>query len=127
MKQKRNVLIVTDGSAETVKMAAEIKAVLKDSKVSSKAASEFAGNDILSADVFFLGCEKPRPDSFAYLGDLLQHMNLAGRSCGVFSSGSEKAASYLTGLFKDSEASLKAGPFTGSGAGIKKWVQSVIL
>ena len=126
MKTRKNVLIVTDESAETAKLASEIAAVLKDDKVSAKAALSFKGNDILSADVFFLGCEAPKPDSFAYLTDLLKHINLAGRPCGVFSPGSEKAADYLAGLLNDSEAALKAKYFTGSGPDIKNWAQSVL-
>ena len=127
MKTKRNVLILTDGSEKTSKMAAGIAEALKGNKVSMKIASEFRGNDILPAEVFFLGCDKPRPDSFVYLTDLLKHINLAGRPCGVFSPGSEKAVKYLTGLVHDSEAALNPRPlFTGSGAVMKNWVKNVI-
>ena len=127
MKTKRNVLIVTDGSGETAKMAASIAAALKGNKVAVKTASEFQGNDILPAEAFFLGCEKPKPDSFDYLADLLKHINLAGRPCGVFSPGSEKAAKYLAGLIRDSEATLNPEPLlTGSGTKVKKWAESVI-
>ena len=145
MKAKRKVLIVTDGSDGTGKMAAGIAAALKGNKVLVKSASEFKGNDILPAEVFFLGCEKPNPDSFAYLADLLKHINLAGRPCGVFSPSSEKAVRYLAGLVHDSEAVLYPEPFTGSdnvpkvgeprsnrtsvgipGAAVKKWAQKVI-
>ena len=126
MKTKKNVLIVTDGSAATAKMAAEIAAVLKGNKVSVKAASEFKGNDILPADAFFLGCEKPAPDSFAYLVDLLSHINLAGRSCGVFSSGAKKTAGYLAGLVRDCEAALNPELFTGLGADVENWAKSVV-
>ena len=127
MKAKKTVLIVTDGSGETAKMAAEIVAALKGNKLTMKTASEFIGNDILPAEVFFLGCEKPKPESFTYLADLFKHINLAGRPCGVFSPGSEKAAKYLAGLVRDSEAALNPEPlFTGSGATIKKWAQNVV-
>ena len=121
------MLIVTDGSGETAKMAAEIAAALKGNKLTVKTASEFIGNDILPAEVFFLGCEKPKPDSFVYLTDLLKHINLAGRPCGIFSPGSEKAAKYLAGLVRDSEAALNPEPlFTGSGKAVKKWAETVI-
>jgi hypothetical protein len=123
---KKNVLIVTDGTPETGKMAADIAGTLKGSKVSVKTASEFAGNDILPADAFFLGCEKPVPESFAYITDLLKHINLAGRLCGVFSSGSKKTAGYLAGLVKDCEASLNPELFAGVSPGIKNWAQNVI-
>ena len=123
---KKKVLIITDESAATAKMAWEIAAALKDNKVSVMAASKFKGNDILSAEAFFLGCEKPRPDCFAYLADLLKHINLSGRSCGVFSSGPEKTAVYLAGLLKNCEASLGSKPLMASGTGIKKWAQNVL-
>ena len=122
----KTVLIVTDGSPETVKIAAGIETALKGNSVSVKTASDFKGNDILPADAFFLGCEKPNPDSFAYLADVLKHINLAGRSCGVFSPGSEKAAKYLTGLVKDCEASFNPESLTDSGAGLAKWAKAVV-
>jgi len=127
VKTKRTVLIVTDGSEETVKMAAGIAAALKGNKVTVKSISEFKGNDILPAQAFFLGCKKPKPESFDYLADLLKHINLAGRPCGVFSPGSEKAASYLAGLVRDSEAALNPKPLlAGSEAAVKKWAENVI-
>jgi hypothetical protein len=129
VKTKKNVLILTDGSAETVSMAAEIAESLEDNRVSVMTASEFKGNDILPADVFFLGCEKPKPDSFAYLADLLKHINLAGRPCGVFSpaSGSKEVIKYLTSLVHDSEAALNPEPLlSGSGIDTKRWAQDVI-
>ena len=126
MKTKKNVLIVTDGAVGTKKMATEIAAVLHDNKVSSKDISEFKGNDILPVDAFFLGCENANPGSFAYLTDLLKHINLAGRSCGVFSSGSRKTTGYLAGLVKDCEAALNPEPLTGSGTVVESWAKSVI-
>ena len=127
MKPKRTVLIVTDNSEKTAKMAAEIVAALKGNKVTVRSASEFKGNDILPAEAFFLGCEKPRPESFVYLADLFKHINLAGRPCGIFSPGSEKAAKYLVGLVHDSEAALNSEPlFAGSAAAVKKWAEKVI-
>ena len=127
MKTKRNVLIVTDGSAETGKFAAEIASALQDDEVSSKAASEFAGNDILPAKVFFLGCQEPAPDSFAYITDLFKHINLAGRTCGLFCSGSERAAEYLTDLVKDCDAAINIYPFlAGNEISPKNWAQNVI-
>ena len=127
MKTKKTVLIVIDGSAGTAEMAAGIAAALKDNLVTVKSVREFRGNDILPADSFFLGCEKPEPDSFAYLTDLLKHINLAGRSCGVFSPGSEKAAKYLAGLVKDCEAALNPQPLlAGSETDVKTWALNVI-
>jgi len=120
------VLIVTDGASETERMAADIAKALKGSKVLAKTASEFAGNDILPADAFFLGCENPAPESFAYITDLLKHINLAGRLCGVFSPGTKKTAGYLAGLVKDCEAALNPELLTGTSSGIKNWAQNVI-
>ena len=123
---KKNVLIVTDGSEETAKMAAGIAAALKGNKVSVKNASDFKGNDILPIDVFFLGCEKPRPASFTYLEDVLKHINLAGRPCGIFSPGSEKTVKYLAALVHDCEAALNPKPLTASVKNVGSWAQKVI-
>ena len=120
------MLIVTDGAPGTEKIAADIAGALKGNKVLTKTAAEFAGNDILPADAFFLGCENTAPDSFAYLTDLLKHINLSGRSCGIFSSGTKKTTGYLAGLVKDCEAALNPEHLTGSASGIKSWAQSVI-
>jgi len=117
---------VTDGAPETEKMAADIAETLKDSKVLAKTASEFAGNDILPADAFFLGCENSAPESFAYITDLLKHINLAGRLCGVFSPGSKKTAGYLANLVKDCEVALNPELLTGTSSGIKDWARNVI-
>lgn len=125
MKEKRNMLILIDDSEETAKMAAGIADALKGKKIVIRTASEFRGNDILPAEAIFLGCEKPKPDTFAYLADVLKHMNLAGRSCGVFSPGSEKTVKYLAALVHDSEAALNPAPLS-AGVNIKKWVQMVI-
>jgi hypothetical protein len=126
VKAKKTVLIVTDGSTGIAELAGEIAAVLKGNKISTKTASSFKGNDILPADAFFLGCEKPRPAAFAYLADVLKHINLAGRPCGVFTSGSESAAKYLADLVKDCEAALNPKPLLAGGGGVRNWAQSVV-
>jgi hypothetical protein len=127
VETKKNVLIVTDGAASTMKAAEQIAAELSGSQVVIRTASEFAGTDILPAEVFFLGCEAPNPPLFAYLEELLRHINLAGRRCGIFSPQSEKAANYLAGLVKDCEASV-GEPFVSpeDGAGLKKWIKSIL-
>ena len=122
----KTVLIITDESVETAKIAAGIKTALKGNKILVKSASEFRGNDILPADVFFLGCEKPNPDSFTYLKDVLKHINLAGRPCGIFSPGSEKAVKYLAGLVKDCEAALNPEYLAGSGTDTGIWAKKVV-
>jgi hypothetical protein len=120
------VLIITDGTEQVAKMADDIAAALKEDTVIIKAASEFAGTDILSADMFFIGCEDPKPVSFDYLSELLKHINLAGRSCGVFSSRSKKAAVYLADLLADSEAVLCSQPFFADSSDISGWVERVL-
>ena len=126
MKTKKNVLIITDGSGETGEMADRIAAVLKGNTVSIKSALDFKGNDLLSADVFFLGCEKPEPDSFNYIEDLFKHINLTGRSCGIFSPGSERTVKYLIGLVKHCEVSLNPIALTAAVTDTESWVQKVI-
>ena len=127
MNTKKFVLIITDDTNKTVEMAAGIAAALKNNKVSIKSICDFQGNDILPADVFFLGCEKPNPDSFAYIEDLFLHINLAGRPCGVFSPGGKAAAKYLSGLVRDSEAALNPNALLNPSKNeIKDWSQSVI-
>ena len=126
VKKAVTVLIIIDEDEGTEKMAAGITAALKGNKVSVTRASEFKGNDILPAEAFFLGCGKPKPASFSYLGVLLKHINLAGRPCGVFSPRSEEAAKYLAGLVGDCEADLNPKLFTGSEPGIESWAKSVV-
>jgi len=123
---KKKVLIITDGSGETAKMAAEIALALKGNKVSIKSASDFIGNDILPVDAFFLGCEKPKPESFSYLEDMLKHINFAGRPCGIFTPGSDKAVKYLANLVHDCEAALNPDALTSSSKNKGRWVQKVI-
>jgi len=127
VKTNKRVLVITDDSEETVKMAAGIVTALKGNKVVLKTASDFKGNDILPVEAFFLGCEKSQPESFSYLADLLKHINLSGRTCGVFSPGPEKTVKYLAGLLKDCEAVLNPQPLIGGSAGaVKKWAQNVL-
>ncbi|MDR2619347.1 MAG: hypothetical protein LBC62_10795 [Treponema sp.] len=127
MNVKKNVLIVTDGVEPTVKMAEALAAVLKGSKVTVKDAASFEGNDLLPADAFFIGCEVPKPPSFGYIEELLQHINLAGRSCGVFTPGSKQTAQYLERIIMDSGAALNPAPFFAAGQkDLNSWAEKVI-
>jgi hypothetical protein len=127
MDGKKSILIITDDSKATTEMAAGIATALKDNKVSVMDISVFKGNDILPADAFFLGCEKPNPGSFAYIEDLFLHINLAGRPCGVFSPGCMETAKYLAGLVHDSEAALNPNHLLDtSEKEINDWSQNVI-
>jgi hypothetical protein len=125
VKAEKTVLIITDGTEQTSKMADDIAAVLKGDKVTIKAASECEGTDILPVDMFFIGCETPKPASFAYLSELFTHINLAGRSCGVFSPKSEKAAAYLADLLADSEAALYPRPLFAGDPDVAGWVKKI--
>jgi hypothetical protein len=91
-------------------------------------AGSFSGDDLLPAYVFFLGCAEAQPPSFHYIEDLFKHINLAGRSCGIFSSNA-KALKYLSSLVRDSEAAV-GKPFIIKGgaansAKLQNWIQSI--
>lgn len=116
------MLIVTDGTGEVTIMAQSIAKALNGNKVLIKDAPAFAGTDLLAADVFFIGCEAPAPISFSYLEEMLQHINLAGRNCGIFSPSSQKAVQYLKKILKSSEAAIRAEPlFADSSFNIEEW------
>ena len=127
MSGKKSVLIVTDGVEKVKEMAMDIAAALKGNRVLIKDASAFAGTDILPAEVLFFGCEEPSPPSFGYFEELLQHINLAGRTLGIFTSNSKKAAQYLVNMARDSEAVLNTQPFSAGNSGdIEKWANMVL-
>ena len=117
-------LIVTDGADSTRKVAEAIASELKKCKVISVLAKDFAGTDLLPVNCCFFGAESPNPPSFSYLYKMLQHINLAGRSCGIFSN-SKKAAEYLSAMVQASELALYPDPYLGEGD-IKEWVKKVI-
>jgi hypothetical protein len=129
VETKKTVLIVTDGADSTQKIAEVISAALVGHRVVVRPAESFTGTDLLPAHVFFLGCEKPNLPSFAYLAELLAHINLAGRPCGVFSANS-KALKYLSGLVKDSEAAIGETLLARDGAVkagvVKKWLKGIL-
>ena len=128
MSGNKSVLIVTDGTHQVKKMAEDIAAALRGSKVLLKDASSFTGTDLLPANVLFFGCEEPSPPSFEYIEDLLQHINLAGRSIGIFSSGSMNAVQYLARMVRYSEASLNPEPFVAENyQDIDKWTNITFM
>jgi hypothetical protein len=93
-----------------------------------KEASVFEGTDLLPADVLFFGCEGPNPDSFNYIEQLFGHINLAGRSMGVFSHNSKEAVQYLVKIAKDSEVFCVPEPlFADNSANAHKWAARVML
>jgi hypothetical protein len=92
-------------------------------------AEEFTGVELLPTCAFFLGCESPKPPAFAYIEDMLEHINLAGRPCGVFSSNSD-ALKYLSALVHDSEAAT-GKPFLTTDSAVKgdelhNWVRCIV-
>ncbi|MDR1971776.1 MAG: hypothetical protein LBQ46_07625 [Treponema sp.] len=150
-ERKKRVLVIIDDADSSYDTARRISAALKDCRVTMRRAvpagkggpedrsrsasgrpgpgsvAAFAGNDILGADVFFLGCEKPRSPSFAYVERLLAHINLAGRSCGFFSTGSLTVLKYLNGLLKSCEA-IRGDSFQvtqGKARALKTWARGV--
>ena len=126
MSKTKSVLIVTDGTDKIAKTADNIAHALKGHKVLIKDASAFKGTDLLQAEAFFIGCEVPSPQSFAFFDEMLQHINLADRNCGIFSS-SKKAAQYLAHMVKSSEAKLYPESLDDENPSvISKWAAMVI-
>jgi len=126
---KKRVLIITDGAESTQLIAKSIENALIDSIVKICKIQEFTGTDILPADMFFLGSESPSPVSFAYLEDMLAHINLVSRTCGIFSTNKE-ALKYLRKIVKDCEASL-GEPFLApdgkvNAPDVEKWVKTLL-
>jgi adenine phosphoribosyltransferase len=128
VERKKNILIVTDGKTSCCKMAKSITRALKSSHVVSTIAPDFMGTDILPAEAYFFGCEKPNPDSFAYLETVLKHINLVGRPCGIFSPKSESAIAYLANMVLDSEVALYPKPLYAKDVNNKviQWTDNVI-
>jgi hypothetical protein len=133
VETKETVLIVTDGADSTQALASQIAAQISDtlagSRVKIQTAESFAGTDLLPVRAFFLGCEKTNPPSFVYLAEMLKHINLVSRPCGVFSVKAG-ALKYLAALVKDSEADL-GEPLLAEGgevkaAALKKWLKGIL-
>jgi hypothetical protein len=134
VKTKRKMLIILDNGAVTRKVTENIAAILGTAPFENWSAAvtsvkDFSPTMILSANAFLLGCEKPELPEFTGVKELLKHINLAGRPCGVFSSQAG-AVKYLSGLVHDSEAAL-GSPFVVEkgevdGRKVKKWVGSII-
>jgi acid phosphatase class B len=121
---EKTALIITDDSESTRKTAESIASLLTTWKVVSITAGDFDGTQLLPADIYFFGAEKSNPPSFSYLHKMLQHINLAGRLCGIFSA-SQEAAGYLRNMVRDSELALHPDPFLGEGD-IKTWTEKIV-
>jgi hypothetical protein len=127
VEARKTILIVTDGAEQVVFLAEQIAAAAQGVRALILTAPEFAGTHVLPADGCFFGCEKPRPPSFAHLEDVLHHINLAGRPCGLFSSDSQEAIAYLADMVRDSELALNPEPlFFSDREKITRWVGDLI-
>jgi hypothetical protein len=124
---RKNVLILTDDAGSTRDLAGRLAAEMRGVTVRVLTASNFTGRDILPADYCFFGCAQPHPPEFAYLEELLAHINLAGRPCGVFSPGSPEALRYLTDLTGPSELALNPEPLPGHAPeNIQQWAAGIL-
>jgi len=125
----KKALIITDDSESIKTIARFISDSLKGFDVKTCSAQKFEGTDILPVDVFFLGCEETSPSSFAYLEDMLAHINLASRKCGIFSVN-EKPINYLCGIVKDCDADFGSPLHVASKEipvpALEKWVKSIV-
>ena len=129
MSGKEKVIIITDGTESILSIARSLADSMTEYKVSICPVEKFSGTDILPAQIFFIGCEKPSPQSFSYLEELFSHINFAGRKCGVFSTN-KNAFKYLEKLVKDSEVTLGEPLLADADVKIKasaakKWVKGV--
>ena len=125
MSDKKKALIITDGTQSIQSIAQSILDNLAGFDVKICPAEEFAGNDLLPASLFFIGCENPKPVSFTYLEELLLHINLASRKCGIFSKN-EEALAFLRGILKDSEADLHKPLQTDEKTVVEKWLNKIL-
>ena len=125
----KKALIITDGTESINSLAEPIKNALAGFDVKIRKAEKFEGTDLLPADIFFIGCEKPSPSSFSYIEEMLSHINLASRKCGIFSVN-QKALKYLGNILKDCEADLGETMLSTDGgyqrSDIDKWVKGII-
>jgi hypothetical protein len=102
---------------------------LKGLRVSSIDAAQFSATDLLPADAYFFGCQKPNPADFKELERVLGGINLAGRPCGLFSPGSAPALEYLRRIVKDAELQLNPQPWLSDAddaKALKAWVESTL-
>jgi len=125
---EKKVLIITD-SGESLELTAQsIKNCIQDSAVKICTAKDFNGTDLLPAQIFFLGCTSPNPESFSYLEEMLSHINLVSRKCGIFSSD-KKSLEYLGNILKDCEAEIGEPLLINGGTDINKienWIKGII-
>jgi len=124
---EKKVLIITEPGESIDLTARLIKDSLKDYSVKICSAAEFSGTDLLPAQIFFVGCNSPKPESFSYLEKMLSHINLVSRKCGIFSSD-KKSLDYLAGILKDCEAKIGEPLLVNGGidkSAVEKWLKGI--
>jgi len=134
VKAKKKILIIADNGAVTGNIAKNIASVFgiapfADWSATVISAKDFSPTRLLAVHAFLLGCEKPETPDFTSLKELLKHINLAGRPCGVFSTQAN-TIKYLSGLVRDCEA-VSGDPLVVKNGGtdsrkLKKWVGGII-
>ncbi|MCL2557468.1 MAG: hypothetical protein FWE09_03225 [Treponema sp.] len=127
MEAKRKALIIAD--EETLASASLLAAQIRAAEglpygASVVPAAEFSETDLLAAEVFFLGCSRPSPESFRRIEGMLARANFAGRSCGVFSK-SASALEYLSKILKASDVFV-ARARLGEGAWPRELVEGAL-
>jgi len=129
---EKKILIIIEDSAILRQIAGEIAAVIGGCPgyaVKTVHAEDFSGIDLLPCCAFFLGCEMPHPPSFSNVATMLDHINLAGRRCGIFSSNG-KSLKYLSSLVHDCEValgdSLSAKDGVPDSGAMLSWVKGII-
>lgn len=125
----KKILIITDGTESINRIANLISGALTEHSVNICSAEKFEGTDLLPAAIFFIGCENPSPASFSYLEEMLKHINLASRKCGLFSVN-DKTLTYLTDIVKDSDASIGSPLHVKNNdipkPDLDKWIKGII-
>ena len=130
MSSENFVLIVTDENDSINQIAQILKSTLEacNYDVQICCANDFEGTDLLRSSAFFMGCNTPNPDSFSYIQEILDHINLASRRCGIFSVN-EEALKYLRDILNDSEAVCKELLFVNEKTdepAVEKWAKEIL-
>ena len=134
VEEQRKILVITDGDPKIQNIAEKIALNIRNPPfagclVTVKDAVNFTGTDLLPASVFFIGCQEPKSSMFFYIKDLFDHINLAGRPCGIFSTNT-KTLKYLFKMVRPCEASAGKPLLAKNGEAdsdvLNKWIHSII-
>jgi hypothetical protein len=127
VKHLSTVLIVIDGSEKIRRVANSLAERFKGKKVVLMEGADFAATDILPAETILIGCEHPRPASFAELERVLKGINLAGRPCGLFSLASNEAIGYLRDIVRDADLTIVSEPyFADRSVDLDAWTAEIL-